>query len=209
VFEFLRSIRKPTRTHKPRHARLWLESLERREVPAALSLAVAYNGGKVITLSGTLSDHNNPSMQMINITGKASGMASTNAQGQFSVQVTATDLGNVTATVGDNSATTTVALTDVTPSLTLFASEGNSGQWTLSGTVTYARPKDTMMVMLSGNLASTPVQLTTTPNSSGDYSFQIPLNGTASDNGTIGTYVTTAWGTASDWAYVNIHQTGT
>ena len=41
MFEFLRSIRKPTKTREPRQARPCLESLERREVPATLSLAVA------------------------------------------------------------------------------------------------------------------------------------------------------------------------
>ena len=50
MFDFLRSTRKPGKTHPPRHARLCLESLERREVPAALSLEVTYNDGKVVTL---------------------------------------------------------------------------------------------------------------------------------------------------------------
>lgn len=206
MFGTLFSSRKSVKT--PRRARPSLETLEGREVPASLSLAVTYGHAKSITLSGTLTDHNNPSMQTINLTGKASGMTMTNAQGQFSVTVDATELGNVTATVGDASANATVTLTDVTPTLTLVADEGTSNIWSFSGEVSSTRSRLGMTIEFGGlhTLTTAPTTLT---DSDGEYEYIVMLNGLSSDNGTAQARAKTAWGTYSAWATADVHQSGT
>jgi hypothetical protein len=211
MFELLRRLTTKTKQSKaaPRLARPRLEVLEGREVPAALTLSVAYGMGRQITLSGTLSDHPNPSLQTITICGRANALAMTNMQGQFSVTVEANGLGTVSATAADHSTNTpTVTLTDAPISLTLNAVEGAGHLWTLSGDVTYARGLTWMTVLFGGTPVSLQYWMAGT-NSSGHYETGVMLNGTPSDNGTVWAKVFSPWGTVSELALDTISQTGT
>jgi len=204
----------------PRFAHLRLETLERREVPATLTLSVTYGTGKMVTLSGTLSGLDNPSLQPITLTGQVSDTTYTNAYGQFSVTESAAGLGNVTATFmpavmsgfaatsNASGTTASVTLTDVKPALTFFADEHPGNLWTLYGDVTYSRGPTNLVVYFGG----VPISLegkTATTDSSGHYQVSVFLNGTTSDNGTASAVVYTPWDTPSEAALDVIYQSGT
>jgi len=218
----------------PRFARLRLEPLEARQVPATLTLSVSYGTGKTVTLSGTLSGLDNPSLQMITLGGQVSDTTYTNSLGQFSVTETAVNLGDVTATfvptsmsgpstmlmsatlssysgttmTSGSGATAGVTLTDVAPSLTFYAEEHPGRLWTLYGDVTYSRGPANLVVYFGGVPVSLEGKTATTGNT-GHYETSLFLNGTSSDNGTAEAVVRTPWNTASEVAIDNIHQSGT
>jgi hypothetical protein len=227
MFGLLRRLAgKPTQTTSaPRFARLRLESLEARQVPATLTLSVTYGTGKMVTLSGTLSGVDNPSLQMITLGGQVQDTIFTNSMGQFSVTESAMTLGDVTATYvpmsmfasGSTSAsssmfnsgtTASVTLTDVTPSLTFCAHEYPGSVWVLSGDVTYSRGPGSLPVYFGGRPVSLSGQTATT-NSSGHYETTVYLNGTSSDNGIATAVVYTPWNTPSEEALTYVHQSGT
>lgn len=212
MFGLLRRWARQTTRPKtpPRHARPRLEALEGRDAPSTLTLSVSYGAGRSVTLSGTLGDHPNPSMQQIDFGGQVGGSTWTNMQGQFSVTLAASGLGDVRATAHDGTSNTpTVTLTDVMPTLTFNASEGTNHVWTFYGHVTYAgRPTQGMLVYLGG----APVSLTnqTAPvDSAGNYVVNVTLNGTTSDNGTASARALTPWGNFSDFMFADVLQSGT
>jgi hypothetical protein len=212
MFGLLRRLAgKPTPpTTAPRFARPRLERLEGREVPATLTLSVSYVTGRVVNLSGTLSDVSNPSMQPISLGGKVSASTSTNMMGQFSINTPASDLGTVTATLQDGSGTTaTATLVDVTPSLTFRALEQPGHLWVLEGDVTYTGRDLNMLPVTFGGVPVSLQHQATMTNSTGHYSTSVFLNGTNSDNGTVWAKVATPWGTESELALQVIDQSCT
>jgi len=208
-------LRRSTRNTNPnkatRHARPRLEALEGRDVPSTLTLSVSYGIGRNVTMSGTLSDTPNQSLQAINLGGQVSSTTMTNAYGQYSVTLTASGLGTVTAKAADNTSNTASAdLTDVTPVITdFFATEGTNHVWTFSGDLTYGgRSTMGMLVYLGGAPISLSNQTAMVDNS-GHFTTNVTLNGTASDNGMATARVVTPWGDWSDFASANVFQSGT
>src|SRR5262249_34627228 len=194
-----------------------LENRNRRNPPATLTLSVTYGAGKTVTLSGTLSGLDNPSLQPITLTGQVSDTTYTNSYGQFSVTESAANLGTVTATFmptamsglaqssSASGTTASVTLTDVKPTLTFFADEHPGHLWTLHGAVTYSRGTANLVVYFGG----APVSLagkTATTDSTGHYEVSVFLNGTTSDNGTASAVVYSPWDTPSEAALDVIYQ---
>jgi hypothetical protein len=213
MFGLLRTTGKPTQVRTaPRFARLGLERLEQREVPAMLTLSVSSVSGRVVNLSGTLSGVSNPSMQPISFSGMATDSTMTNSMGQFSLNTPGMGLGDVTATVttpDGSTATATAPIVDVTPSLALNAIEYPGHLWVFTGDVTYTgRDLQWLPVSFGGVPVSLQYRATMT-DSSGHFSMSVYLNGTNSDNGTVWAKVTTPWGTESEMALSDVHQSGT
>jgi hypothetical protein len=192
-----------------RHVRPRLEVLEDRAVPSTVTLNVSYNAGKSITLTGTLTGAPDNANQTILIAGQATGQAVTDSNGNYSITLTASALGNVTAAAMDGSSNTaSVTLTDAAPTLTAFtAREGQGDVWTLSGTVTYNRTVTDVTI----NFGGAPVSIagkSTTVNGSGNFTLSVQLNGKQTDNGTASAAGTDAWGTVSNTLTQLILQTG-
>ena len=102
---------------------------------------VTYVQNKQVTLTGSLSSSSGPvTNQSINFGGVVKGTATTNAQGNYSVTLKASALGQVTATSADglsNQATST--LVGGTPKINNFtAMPEGGGLWEFSGNVTGA-----------------------------------------------------------------------
>ena len=135
------------RTRKPvtRSVSLCLERLEDRLSPTGgmemLGMNVTYVQNKQVTLAGSLSSPSGPvTNQTINFGGVVKGTATTDAQGNYSVTLTASALGQVTAASADGlSNQATYTLVGGTPVINNFTAipEGG-GLWEFSGNVTGA-----------------------------------------------------------------------
>ncbi len=133
-------------------ARLGLERLETRDTPSTLTMSATYGLGHNVTLSGNLSGTSTPANQTICITGVASGMAETDANGNFSVTIQANTLGEVDAQTMDGASNVaSVTLTDTAPKCFNFGGvpEGNN-MWVFSGTVTWTHPFQSMQAQIQG-----------------------------------------------------------
>jgi hypothetical protein len=198
---------KKARSAAPRLARPRLEPLEGRDAPGTLTAGVTYGEGRSITLSGTLSGVPTVANQTIQIAGQANGTAVTDANGNYTVTLTATALGDVHVGYDPNT-WTTVTLTDTAPTLNdFFGNEGENRVWTFTGTTTYNRSYSDLTVYFGG----APVSIrgeSTEVSTDGTYSLGVQLNGTITDNGTASAWVVDAWGLKSNVAYFYVQQTG-
>src|SRR5262245_31934517 len=200
--------RSPRPTHRARP--LSLEVLEDRNCPSTLNMGIMSSGfGTNVTLSGILTNSDNPGGQTINFGGKVSGAAITNPMGMFTVTLPATGLGDVTAQTADGmSNVATVTLTAPAPVITRFqAIEGTGHMWTFQGDLTYRCPQ-----ALTVNLGGAPVSLQgrmASVDNTGHFWVVIELNGTNTDNGTASAVTTDPWGQTSNTKYSNVYQTGT
>ncbi len=203
MFYWLRGYRKSSPRQGNRHGnriRLALESLEARDCPAAPQI-MTFNAsvlqGHTVLLSGTVMDEN-PSSVSITFSGVASGSTTANAQGQFQLQTTASQLGSVYAQALDNEQLTSTSvqrtLTCPAPTLTLNLAYNSGKSVTLSGQVT-ANTNANLTVTFSGQVTGT-----TVTNSSGGYS----KTADASALGTVSAYVVDVWGQQSSTVQVTI-----
>lgn len=223
MFELLTRARK--KSYSPRKARLGLETLEDRAVPAglpdpsdpppppppaaSLTLSITYESGRWVTLSGTYSNAPNVANVAIQVTGEAQTLAWTNFQGDYSVTVEADQLGDMTVQAADlSTAAVSEALTDEAPVLTSFNVVEDTLAHVFSGTVTYHRPiaPDTMYVHFGGDV-ETMVGKTTEVTSMGTFEEAWELNGQQSDNGTCWAEVVSPWGLVSNRLEVDVLQT--
>lgn len=196
-----------------RPARLGLEALEARWVPApVIVLNVSYGVVRFITLDGTLrggvpSDAN----QSIRITGEATGTATTDAHGHFSITLSADGLGNVNAQTADGTSNVaTVTLDDPGPTMTDFQPiELPNDRFELKGTLTYPRPFDSMQVNLGGGPKTLENGITTQADGTGTFDLCVTLDGTDDDNGSVFAKAVDAWDVTSNTVWITIHQTGT
>jgi len=193
-----------------RFARPCLEALEDRCSPATLTLNVTYGLGRNVTLSGDLTDTSHPAGQLITIQGMVNGQVVTDAQGHYSLNATPQYLGTVGARKSDGSSNVaTNAITDAAPVLNVLkATEGIDHVWTISGTLTYNRPFDSLTVNFGGVPAHI-VGQTTTATSDGAFTLSVRLDGTTQDNGTIWAEALSPWNLVSNRLYATIRQTGT
>jgi hypothetical protein len=188
---------------------------------STLTLLVAYGSGTTITLSGNLSNTATPSGQTINITGKASGSTTTDSNGNYSVTLQASGLGNVYAQTADGSSNqASVTLTDTAPRVFNFGgSEDEGNLWEFTGTVTWNRAFTSMPGQLEASEGSTigsnySVTFTsdgtiTNGVATGSFDVVIQLNGKSSDNGSVLATATDPWGQVSNEACFYVYQTGT
>jgi hypothetical protein len=194
-------------TVPPRPVRLGLEALEARDVPSTLITSVQYGTGTTIVLSGHFGNTSTPAGQVVNIWGKANGSSVTDINGNFSITLVASGLGDVYAQVDDSNVADAV-LVDSAPVIDKFtATEGSNDMWVFTGHVIDMNPQN-----LTINLGGQPVSLagkTVTVDASGNFSIAIQLNGTESDNGTATAQAVDAWGVTSNIAMTLITQMGT
>lgn len=130
-------------TAAPRSVCLRLEQLEDRLSPSTveyLSLNVTYQPNKQVVLSGQLTTPTGPvANQTINLAGAVNGSATTDAQGNYSVNLAASQLGQVRATSADGQASAMNVLQSGTPSISNFsATNEGGGLWLFSGKVSGA-----------------------------------------------------------------------
>jgi hypothetical protein len=174
-----------------------------------VSLNVTYNSRISVTIYGTVTDtSSSPAGLLVLIAGQAIGVATTDANGNFSLTTNAIGLGNVRAWTVDGldicSPTATLTLTAPPPVITNFAATEGSGQlFTFSGTVTDQNPGG--LTITFGGIPSLSGQ-TATVNSNGSFSLTIQLNSNGSDNGLALAQTTDWWGLQSNLAstYVNV-----
>jgi hypothetical protein len=149
---------RPQRT-QGRRVRPTLESLEARDCPAAPQITLfdaSVVSGRQVLLSGTVADENRGAVQL-NFTGVATGTCMANPQGYFSLQVEASQLGEVVATAVDNEQLAAYASDNVTsavPSLTLTVAQAGSHNVRLTGHVTDESPAGLMVHFTGVVLAS-------------------------------------------------------
>jgi hypothetical protein len=178
-----------------------LEALEGRDCPSALTLNVTKLTLRNVTLSGQFSDPN-PGGVTINFTGVYTGSAGTAADGSYSVNVTATSLGTITAAASDTGVTVQATITDTAPVINNFqAVRVVNNTFTISGTVSDPQVAGTVVTFsglpdMNGH--------TITVRADGSFSFAVDL--TPGEFGTLNAQATDAWGLASALArtYVSV-----
>jgi hypothetical protein len=164
----------------------------------ALTMNLAYGANKTVILSGKVTDAQAGGM-VVTFSGVVSGTATTDANGNYSVTLTPTALGQITATTTDvwglTSSAATVTVTNTAPTITLTAVQ-HGNIWTFSGRVTdeYAPG---LVVTFSGPGAIN--GQTTTVNTDGTFSLCVML--TSSDAGWVTASVTDWWGLAATAQY--------
>jgi hypothetical protein len=161
----------------------------------SLTLNLAYGPNRTVTLSGKVTDAQ-PNGLVVTFAGVVTGSATADANGNFSVTLTPSALGQITATTTDvwglNSAAASVTVVNSAPTITLTATQlGNI--WTFSGhvsdeyapglTVKFGGPSD-----ISGR--------TVTVGSDGNFSLTIMLS--AKDTGFVTATVIDWWGLAAE-----------
>jgi hypothetical protein len=195
-----------------------LEWLETRASPSVLTLSVSYGTHRNITLSGGVYGQSGPNRQphpcsyglagqTVVFTGEVNGSATTDATGSYSVTLQAAALGDVHGVTADgHSNPVTITLTDTAPVIDRFVgSQGQNNWWTFSGHVSYGTP-----LGLTVNLGGEPVSLTDqncTVDAAGNFSVEIRLNGTPTDDGMATAVVTDWWGLTSNTATWCVNQT--
>jgi hypothetical protein len=176
-----------------------------------LTFSVSYGALKQITLSGKLIDES-PANRTVTFSGSASGTATTDANGNFSVTLTANSLGSVSASATDaanhSSNTAMVTLASSAPVISNFhVSEEPEGWYEFTGDVTDESPFG-----LTVHFGGAPVSLvgkTCTVDLAGEFCLRIQLNGLDSDNGTASAWLSDWWGQMSNTAQDIVYQTGT
>jgi hypothetical protein len=173
--------------------RLALEELESRFCPATAvmpqitSFTATILSNHMVALSGTVSD-NNPASVKLNFSGVAGGSTTANANGQFFLQTTASQLGAIYVVAQDaqNQMFGNMAvLADSGATITgLTITQGGGRTVTVQGQVNAASPGG-LTVTLSGVVSGTAIT-----NASGQFTF----TGTARSLGQISASVTDVWG---------------
>jgi hypothetical protein len=168
-----------------RTVRLGLEALESRYCPsAALSVGVYYGPQTTVTLFGTLSGTSTPAGQGITLSGEVNGSATTDANGNYSITLQASALGQVEASWwvnGVSQASATTNLSVAPPNIDQFNAIQYPGDyWLFTGHVSDYSPNG--LTIEFGGLKSLQ-GVTTNVNSSGNFSYGVQLNGSSNDNG--------------------------
>lgn len=125
-------------------------------VPVISNLTVVESGPeRQVTISGTVTDED-PQGVLVSITGKVTAMGSPNANGDFSITATATELGDVTVTVSDPWGLQDVEIGTITsraPSIVDLTIEDDGGDyWFIRGRIVDEFPAH-LTVFFGGVLA--------------------------------------------------------
>jgi hypothetical protein len=169
--------------------------------PTIANLNYLWGASKQVTITGTVNDAV-PAALTVNIGGSAfggglAGTITTDSQGNFSITLTATQLGQVMVCTSDqwgqSSAPASIKLSDSTPTITDFtAVQGVGHSWTFTGTVTAGYAPG-----LTVNFSGLPevANLTATVQANGTFSLTVTLN--ADDSGYVNCAVTDCWNLTS------------
>jgi large repetitive protein len=165
------------------------------DVAPTLTMNLAYGANKTVILSGKVTDAQAGGM-VVTFSGVATGTTTTDANGNYSVTLTPTALGQITATTTDvwglSSAAASVTVTNTAPTITLVATQ-HGNIWTFSGHVTddYATG---LVVTFSG-----PADINgKTAVVGGDGNFSLTVVLSPNDAGWITATVTDWWGIAAE-----------
>ena len=169
--------------------------------PLIQSFSVAPTGsGQNVSITGHVQDESAAGLA-VSFAGVASGSATTDAAGNFSLIALASGLGNVTASTSDvwgvASAPATATLSDPGPTVQLNAPQVANGMVTISGTVSDLTPGGET-IALSGVVSGSAVT-----NSSGAFSLTAPYMGA----GTVTATATNVWKQTSAPAQTNVAAT--
>ncbi|HWG44888.1 MAG TPA: hypothetical protein VN688_19095 [Gemmataceae bacterium] len=167
-----------------------------------VTMNVTYDPNKQVTLTGQLSNSMGAiANQTINFGGAVNGTATTDAQGNYSVTLTASQLGQVTAASSDGkSNTATATLASQVPTISSFTAtcEGNS-VWEFEGTVTGA-PTQGEVVNLGGIPALDDVTVNVNP----DGTFYVFATVSAGNGGAASAEAVDWWGDTSELATTSV-----
>ena len=178
---FTRTPRKAVPT-RPASRRLMLEKLEERDCPSTITLTTRMmTGTKAVYFMGRVTNTPNPGGLTVQLSGVASGTATTSANGTFMVQLVASGLGTEYAATADGQSNTAQAtLTDPAPTVDQFEwGEGAGGMFDFSGHVSGGYQGETVNL---GGLYDLQGK-TATLDASGDFNIYVVLNGQMNDNG--------------------------
>jgi hypothetical protein len=174
-----------------------VEYLEDRNAPSTLSMDVTYLPNQQVTLSGSLSGADNVANQMINIMGAAQGEATTDDSGNYSITLTASQLGAVTAQTADGASNVAqVNLVSNQVFVSLGASCLGGGYWDIQGQVSSSNLQG--VVVTFGGAASGQANINP------DGSFDITVY-TANPQDVVTATAVNWWGDSTDTASVTIY----
>lgn len=165
--------------------------------PPCISLNIVYDSQKNVTLSGQVTDEN-PGGLTVTFTGQYQGTVVTNADGTFSVTVTAAGLGTISAstvdTQGLSSNVAFVSVISFAPQITeASCTEGIDHIWTFRGKVLDESAPN--LVIHFGGLNSVENQ-TVTVEADGWFCYIVQLQ--PNEDGTVTADTTDWWGQASN-----------
>ena len=164
----------------------------------AIAVALAMNGQKSVTLSGSVSALD-PAGLTVTFTGAVNAATVTDADGNYSLTVDADTLGDVQATTVDafeqtsNTATASVAV--AAPVLSNFTGSYAAGVVTITGKITHPDAAG-MAVTIQGEPESLENGVTATADANGDFSYS--FDATASDQGSVSASSVDVWGQQSN-----------
>ncbi|MFO0970590.1 MAG: hypothetical protein U0793_34025 [Gemmataceae bacterium] len=171
-----------------------------------LTLQVAYGAGRMVTLSGVVSDES-PGGQLVSFSGMVVGSTLTNPDGSFSFTAQASALGSVAARTVDAwgllSDPGAVTLTSDAPVIETFTVAYNADHYvTLQGRVT-DESLDGLLVQFSGAVLSIAGKTAAIDAVTGVFTLTLQLQ--PDESGGVGAMVTDWWGLASNLATLVIY----
>jgi hypothetical protein len=173
--------------------------------PSVSSFSVSQAGHHDVQLTGSVSDDGAVSGLTVSFSGVVSGSTSTDEDGDFSVVLTASALGTITATVTDDgglgSDPCSADLTNVAPSISVSARQVTGGCWIIEGSVSDEWAYGLTVTLSSSNRLIDGVSVEV--GSNGGFEFSI-LDPNANLSGaTVAASVTDWWG-ESDTSFTSI-----
>lgn len=195
------ALRSPRFAYRP-----WMEPLENRDCPTGMTPTLSFStlavGPTTYRLSGSVMDEA-PAGLIVQFTGVYAGSTQVDPSGNYSMDVTPSQLGAITAAVTDNeglTATQQGSLTSLPPTITLSASRQVNNLWVFSGTVTDEHAAG--LTVRFGGLPTIDGR-TTTVAANGTFSFTAEL--APGEEGTATAKTTDWWGLNSNLAEYMIH----
>jgi hypothetical protein len=163
------------------------------------NVSAVASGPNQITVSGTVQDANLNGV-VITFSGVASGLTTPNANGTFSVTLSASHIGAETVSVSDGDAftMTKTVVVDAGPVITSFTAQASSGNmWIFTGTVSGATGGT---ITLTGLPELNNVTVTIQP----DGTFTVGIVLSPADTGTVSAVATDTFGNQSNTAYAYV-----
>lgn len=183
-----------------------LEALEDRNCPSTITLtANVLPNTQSVYFMGQVTNTPNLGGLTVDLTGVATGTATTSSNGRFIVALKASSLGTEYAATADGQSNTAqVVLTDPAPTITQFSSSEHPGDlFVFTGHVTGGYQGETVTL---GGIPALQGQ-TATLDSNGNFTISEVLDGQMDDNGDATAQVADAWGTTSNLATSWVSQT--
>jgi hypothetical protein len=173
--------------------------------PSIASFSVSQAGHHDVRLEGSVSDDGAVSGLTVNFTGVVNGSTCTDDDGDFSVVLTASALGTITATAMDEGGLSSdpcnADLTNVAPSISVSARQVAGGCWIIEGSVSDEWAYGLTVTLSSSNPLLDGVSVEV--GSNGGFEFSI-LDPTANLTGTTVAASVTDWWDESDTSFTSI-----